>query len=606
MKTEKNTGGSIPVDGTFVFNRRAFIKGALASLGAAAAVGLPGCATVSNTDGGGDAKLIMPGDISALGKAPEFDDAQVAETYRCDLVVVGSGISGLASTRSAAEAGAKVINIEKKPDISIHGFDAAINNSSIAEAMGIHNDPGAIMNEYQRRTVGRANYPVVMLWAKNSGEAFDWYIAPKRGDTEFMSHVTIWCAPAWPEHNPANDLTQHFLGTVSFKEDPANPIGSPYWMALGTANKELAEKAGARFHFTRATVKLITDGSGRVTGCYAKDASGSLYKYETTRGVILATGGACQFGAGSELIHKVFVPQLYKNYILATGQEPAWEKQFEVLPDPRMAIAGTTGDGQLMAAWIGARMDAWADSAMGSCETGIGGTCALSVNQLGERYWNEDMGIWQKHNAVFNQPGRICYDIIDVNWRDKLKAQTWGHRNFSYVDGEVAAGWNGFDYVNNFHKEFLAAVGNPEGIIPTLDPHAGKVYGAQTLEELADIIKVPGNTFLATIARYNSFCDKGVDEDFGCDPDKLMPIKTGPFFACSATAGPSLGAYAGLLTNGRFQVMHTGGHPIEGLWATGNCGGGKFSPGYSTMMGGMNHGTGITYGYFCGRYAAGL
>ncbi|MDR2197363.1 MAG: FAD-binding protein [Coriobacteriales bacterium] len=607
--------------GRYQFNRRAFIKAALASAGAmaAAGAGLAACApggepaagAPAEAGGGaapaeGGSKVIAPGDLSALGAAPEIAEGDIAETIDCDLVVVGTGISGLATARSAAESGAKVIAIEKKADISIHGFDVAINNSFIAEEQGIHNDPKAVMNEYQRRTVGRANYPIVMHWAKGSSAAFEWYAGPKKDDAEFMSHLTIYCAPAWPEHKPENDLTQYFLGTVSFKEDPANPIGSPYWMDLGQANKAAAEAAGAEFQFLRAVIKLETDGSGKIIGCYATDQEGKIYKYNTTRGVILATGGAAQFGAGSEVIHKVFVPQLYKNWMLATGgTEPQWETMFEILPDPMQAIGGTTGDGQLLAAWVGGQMDAWADSAMGSCETGIGGTCALSVNQLGERYWNEDMGIWQKHDAVFNQPGKICYDIIDTNWLERLKYQTWGHRNFAYVDAEVAVGWNGFDYAQQFDTEFRTAVGNPEGVIPSLDPHAGTVYGAETLEELADIIKVPKETFLATVARYNSFCDAGEDSDFGCDPLKLMPLKEGPFFACSAASMPAMGAYAGLVTNGKFQVMHTEGHPIEGLWAVGNVGGAKFSPSYSTMMGGMNHGPGLTYGYYCGKYAAG-
>ncbi len=606
--------------GRSMFNRRAFIKSTMASVGALAAVGVAGGSLVACSSGdsgatdsgaadsgaaaGGQGQTIMPGDVSALGAPPEIADADIVETIQCDLVVVGAGISGLATTRSAAEAGAKVINIEKKGMIAIHGFDVAINNSFLATDQGIYNDPKKVMNEYQRRTVGRANYSIIKQWAKGSSEAFDWYLAPKRDDAEFMSHLTIYCAPAWSEHDPANDLTQYFLGTVSFKEDPQG-IGSPYWLELGDENQRLAEEAGAEFHFLRAVIKLEQDDSGKVIGCFAKDQEGAIYKYETTMGVVLASGGACQFGAGSELIHKVYAPELYKNYVLATGEEPAWETQFEILPEPSQAIGGTTGDGQLMASWLGAQMDAWADTAMGSAESGIGGTCALSINQLGERYWNEDMGIWQKHDAVFNLPGKICFDIIDVNWRDKLKYQTWGHRNFAYVDAEVVVGWNGFDYVNQFHDEFLQSVGNPEGIIPTLDPHAGVVYGAETLEELAEIIGVPYDTMKATIDRYNSFCDQGSDDDFGCDPNKLMPIKTAPFFACSATARPAMAAYAGLVTNGKYQVMHTEGYPMEGLWAVGNCGGAKFSPSYSTMMGGMNHGPGLTYGYYCGKYATG-
>jgi hypothetical protein len=257
-----------------------------------------------------------------------------------------------------------------------------------------------------------------------------------------------------------------------------------------------------------------------------------------------------------------------------------------------------------MAAWIGAQIDAFADTGMGSAESAIGGTCALGVSKLGERFWNEDMGIWIKHDTVMNLPDRISYDIIDVNWRDKLKAQTWGHRNFYYTDRDVSVGWSGYDYVDKFHEDFLAGVGNPEGITPELSGNL--VYGANTLEELADFIGVPKDRFLATVERYNRYCDQGFDEEFGVDPLKLMPIKEAPFFACVSSARPVMSAYAGMVTNGKFQVMHRDkGLPIEGLWAIGNCGGQKFAPMYNALMGGMNHGGGLTYGYYCGLYVAG-
>ena len=54
------------------------------------------------------------------------------------------------------------------------------------------------------------------------------------------------------------------------------------------------------------------------------------------------------------------------------------------------------------------------------------------------------------------------------------------------TDQLVAVGWTGTDYIDNFHKEFMSSTGVKEGIVPSLDPHAGTVYGANTLEELAD------------------------------------------------------------------------------------------------------------------------
>ena len=158
---------------------------------------------------------------------------------------------------------------------------------------------------------------------------------------------------------------------------------------------------------------------------------------------------------------------------------------------------------------------------------------------------------------MLRQPEQTCFDIIDVNWRDRLPYQATGHRNFDYHEHQVANGFDGITYVNTFHDEFMSSVGNPEGVVPSLDRHAGTVYGAETLEELAEIIGVPQDTFLATVARYNELVAKGHD-----------------------------------------------GKPIAGLWAAGNCCGGKFGPSYFTPIPGMNHGNAVTHGYYVGQYAA--
>lgn len=557
--------------------------------------------TLEELTAGSGTLVLNAGNIVALGTGPKIDESKIVEVINCDVCVCGAGITGLAAARAASEEGAKVVVLEKNAAIEVHGFQCGVVNSSIQKNLGAEVDPKEILNEYQRRTVGRANMKLASLWANHSGEVFDWwYDAVDDKPADMVENVTLAYYPLCPEHDPKAGMCKTFLGSIDLKEDRSNPLGSKYWIAIGTANQQKAIDNGADFRFSTPAVKLITDADGNVTGVYGKDADGNLYQVNTAKGVILTTGGLCMFGAGSEVMHKVFAPTLYKNSVTINGTEPAWSPMFTPDMGP---ISGDTGDGQLIGVWAGAKMDPYGDCAMGSAESGIGGTVALCVNQEGRRFWNEDMGIWEKHDALMYQPGRISYDIIDVNWRDRLPYQELGHRNFQVIDGYVGMGWKGKDYINQFHEEFLTSVGNPEGIVPTLDPHAGVVYGANTLEELADIIGVPKDTFLATVARYNDICKAKEDPDFGCDPQKLFPVSTAPFFACSATAAPAMAAYAGLVVNGDLQVLNNDGSLIGGLYAAGSCAGGKFSPSYSTLLSGMNHGQGITHGYFAGKSA---
>lgn len=553
----------------------------------------------SSTDGNGAPRQIMPGDVSALGSAPEIADSDIKLKLDCDVLVIGAGISGLAAARSAAEAGAKVMVMEKNEQIEIHGFGCGVVNSGFATSRGIEVDPVAIMNEYERRSYGRCNMPLVALWACHSGEVFDWY--SNVADEFVQENMTLNFYPPFEEHDTSADQFQTFLGCIDFKEDPHHEFDVSPWTRLGQLNQAKAEEEGAEFLFSTAAQKLLTNSDGVVTGAIGLTADGSYTQVNASKGVILCTGGFCQVGAGSEVMAKVFTPSMYKNYVLLRNAEPTWQPMFTVNPG---VIQGSTGDGQLMAWWVGGMIDPFSDVGMGSCETGIGGTVSLCVNQNGERFFNEDIGIWEKHDQVLRQPGQICYDIIDVNWRDRLPFQGTGHRNFDYHEHQVAKGYDGITYVNTFHEEFLSSVGNPEGVTPSLDRHAGTVYGANTLEELADIIGVPRERFLATVERYNQLVDQGRDEDFGCDSQKLFRIDTPPFFACSGTASPNFAAYAGLIADGQLRVLNRDGKPIGGLWTAGNCCGGKFGPSYFTPIPAMNHGNGITHGYYAGLNAA--
>ena len=579
--------------------RRDLIKGtALAGAGLVAGAALFG--ETARADEAAAVPLnITPGDLSALGTAPDIAEDAIVSVLDCDVLVIGAGIAGVAAARSAAEAGAKVVVMEKNPQIEIHGFGCGVVNSTFARDLGVEVDPVAVMNEYERRSYGRVNMPLVSLWANHSGEVFDWYSS--LADDFIKENMTLNYYPAFEEHDTTKDLFQTFLGCIDFKEDPLKQFEVHPWTKLGQLNQAAAEEAGAEFVFSVAAQKLTTDADGRVTGAIGMNEAGEYIQVNASKGVILCTGGFCQFGAGSELMAKVFTPNMYKNYLLIRGSEPSWQPMFTVNPGP---IQGSVGDGQLMAVWVGADMDPFCNVGMGSCESGIGGTVALCVNQKGERFYNEDIGIWEKHDQVLRQPGQICYDIIDVNWRDRLPYQGTGHRNFDYHEHQVANGFDGITYVNTFHEEFLSSVGNPEGVTPSLDRHAGTVYGADTLDELAEIIGVPVETFKATVARYNEMVAQKRDDDFGCDPQKLFPIDTPPFFACSATAAPNFAAYAGLKADGQLRVLNAAGDPIPGLWTAGNCCGGKFGPSYFTPIPAMNHGNGITHGYYVGLYAA--
>lgn len=109
---------------------------------------------------------------------------------------------------------------------------------------------------------------------------------------------------------------------------------------------------------------------------------------------------------------------------------------------------------------------------------------------------------------------------------------------------------------------------------------AGLWRTADTLAELAAKIGVPAENLEATVARFNGFVARGVDEDFGRGDEPydrafsggaapLYPINRPPFHA-AAFGVSDLGTKGGLRTDTAGRVLNTSGQPIPGLYAAGN------------------------------------
>ena len=102
----------------------------------------------------------------------------------------------------------------------------------------------------------------------------------------------------------------------------------------------------------------------------------------------------------------------------------------------------------------------------------------------------------------------------------------------------------------------------------------------------------PGN-LEETVARYNSFVDTGVDEDFG-KPTPLYKIARPPFHAAWATPVVH-DTRAGLRINTKCQVLDLKGDVIPGLYCGGESAGGFSQHGLARA---------VCQGYIAGNDAA--
>ena len=128
---------------------------------------------------------------------------------------------------------------------------------------------------------------------------------------------------------------------------------------------------------------------------------------------------------------------------------------------------------------------------------------------------------------------------------------------------------------------------------------AGNVVVADTLEELAEKLEIPVDTFVAEIERYNSFVDAQKDDDFG-KPLFGEKIDEAPFVATPRS--PALHhTMGGVKIDTDTHVLSTEGTPIPGLYAAGEVTGGLHA---GNRLGGNAMTDFLVFGRIAGENAA--
>ncbi|CAD5109864.1 FAD-dependent oxidoreductase [Zestomonas carbonaria] len=145
----------------------------------------------------------------------------------------------------------------------------------------------------------------------------------------------------------------------------------------------------------------------------------------------------------------------------------------------------------------------------------------------------------------------------------------------------------------------------------------GYLYKGRTLAELASRCAIDPAQLQATVERFNRHAAQGEDPDFrrgasaynkaqgealhGPNPS-LRPLEHAPFYAVKLLPG-SLGTFAGLRTDASARVLDEHDAPIPGLFAVGNDMASVMGGHYPS--GGITLGPGMTFGYLAGLALAG-
>jgi len=369
-------------------------------------------------------------------------------------------------------------------------------------------------------------------------------------------------------------------------DDPSHDYSSATSAYGFTSMTAVIEENGGEIMFSTPMVKVEREDGGRVTGVIAQNKDGEYIRINASKGVVLCTGGY----AGNEELVQTLNPDAY----ITTVQSSA--------------SANCTGDGIQAGMWIGADKDPdptamifdrgtiqpdrlsdgdWANSG----HFHIGSQPWLKVNLNGERFCNESVPYDFILHAAYMEPNHLYNSIYDSNWVEQVKQ--FKQIGCARIEPSSSGG-----------KLQIFSWEAEMGLVGAM-LEAGFIQQADTLEELAEKLNMPSDTFVATVERYNELCANGIDEDFGKGAYRMLPLNTPPFYGCRQ-GGAILTTLDGLRIDTKMQVLDAEGVVIEGLYAAGDCSGGFFAHNYPEYVVGVAVGRTLTEGYLLGEYLANL
>ncbi len=483
---------------------------------------------------------------------------EIKEIFNTDVVVAGAGTSGKAAALSAAEAGAKVIQIDKHVTFRWGGGMIGAIDSKLQKKLGIKIDKDDVCLQLMKWGGNKPDQKLYRVWADRSGEVMDWMIDLTQAyGIQTLTHQ--WPRPA--EFDPKKEYYPDFP-VCHIHSDGKTP-GLYHKCALDAAEKQ-ALKIGVDIRYETPAVQLIRQQNGKVTGVIARNKAGDYVQFNARKAVILCTG---DYGNNPWMVEKYCAPAAEvarENNIYMTRNQDLLDA-----PEPL-----NVGDGHQMAMQVGAVMEPAPHAPMSHATVGASGANAfLRVNIDGERYENEDVPAQSSANSLVRQPGKRVWQVFDSKWQDELALMGVG----------------------------LGTHSKPNDVI--LKQVEEMTVKADTIEKLARKMEVPVKTFRATIDRINYLAKIGRDLDYGKRADRLTTVDKPPFYAGIITQHILI-VLGGLVTNTSFQPLDADRKVIPGLYLAGNTVGNRFAVDYPTMCQGLSHGFAWTTGRLTGLSAA--
>lgn len=566
------------------------------------------------TAGGGlifaGAGAVLPGAVRAAAESWHRE---------ADVLVVGSGAAGFSAALFAREAGADVLMLEKGPVAGgttlRSGGVHYIPNNRFLRAAGTA-DPRADFlrlavrmsypDHYRPQTerfgAGELEYALLEAFYDQAAPTVD--RLTELGIVDYQPFVDYDDRP-FPDNYAELPENRAPRGRGMVCKPKQHREGRFYYRNGGGVGVDLIEllQAAALERsipiLTRhAVTELVQDTAGNVVGVVCENR-GQKLRIGARRGVVFASGG---------FIHS---PELRARHLLGPvyGGCGAPTNKGDFL---RLGGGAGAALGNLQHGWW---MELLLEETLASSDAPTGvwvipGDSSLAVNLAGERYANE------KNHPGSRPRAHFAWDTVTGDYPQRITLMIWDTRTVQYRGGVMGvqkadAPLPGHVIAGDDWPALAAAIA---ARLDKLAPAIGQVHLA------------PGfaKQLAATVARYDDFARRGVDDDFqrgaaaadiawnyfgnlpvlpSDHPNPTMhPLAPhGPYFAALLVAG-AIDSKGGPLIDPQAQVLGSDGAPIGGLYGAGNC---IASPtGGAYWGGGGTIGPAVVFGQIAGNAAA--
>ncbi len=525
--------------------------------------------------------------------------------FECDVLVIGTGASGMAAAVTAASQGLKVLVVEKEARFggttARSGGWLWIPGTRLATEQGITEPVGAARTYLQHEATTHFDAVRVDAFLANGPKAIDFFTKKPGGQLGGRSMVARPfdgrqlgkrikdLAPPLPELTVfgmmlgsgkeikhfmrafksvesfayvTKRLTRHFLQVLRYGRGMTLTNGNALAGSLAKAAMDL----DIPVWLSSPVSKLVVESDG-VTGAIVQH-EGKRVRVNAKRGVVLACGG---FPFDIERRKELF------------PHAPTGKEHYSPAPE------ANTGDGLRLAEAVGGRVDgtiphaaAWVPTSVITRPDGSKGVMphfidrakpgVIAVTPKGKRFTNEGASY---HDFV--------QDMVVAN-KGEPEVSAW-----LLCDHRV---------LRNYGLGCVAPFPLPFG----RHLKSGYLKRGDTVGELAKSIGIAPAVLQATVDEFNRGAANGEDPAFGkgskaynrYQGDELItpnpcvaPLADGPFYAIKLVVG-DLGTFAGLVTDEKTRVLDAARKPIKGLYAVGNDA--------ASVMGGNYPGAGITLG----------